>query len=165
MTLSLNEIIQLGAVVVTLLAALVTTTVAAVVSIRLARQQRLDTKRQFCFELQRQFDSPRMFQCRFTAWRMLENGDFNSIRTVGELFKSEKWTFEVSAVIHFFESLERYCGEGLVDEKLASQLFGRTFIMWYERLLKRLTVDERSEAYAPWVDAVRKLHTRCLAPA
>lgn len=44
-------------------------------------------------------------------------------------------------VLHFFESLEYYCEQKMIDQELAAKIFGRVYKMWYERLIKNMMID------------------------
>jgi hypothetical protein len=127
---------------------------------RLAAARSSEVRRSFCLHLQQQFDSPELFRCRYKAWQKLNNGDFKDPVKLSELLNGEHWTSEVSTTIHFFESLNRYCAEKLIDEELATKLFGRSYEMWWQGLLGRIEVDEAGEPYRAWLDGVRALHDR-----
>jgi hypothetical protein len=66
----------------------------------------------------------------------------------------------VSTVIHFFESLSRYCDEGLVDTRLAAKLFGRSYELWYQGLLGHLELDAEAQSSHDWFDGIRAFHKR-----
>lgn len=140
--------------------ALASTLIAAGLSIVLARRARRDAKRAFCFELLKHFDNPEMFRFRFQAWQKLKNGDFDDIKTVSELFASPHWCVEVSAVVHFFESLESYCEHDLVDVDLACKIFSRPYAMWYGNIIGKLVLDEASLPYANWHARLKSLNDR-----
>ena len=149
-----SDWIQPAGLFVTLIAAALSAYWASRSAYLLAQDRGREEKRQFCFELQTQFDSPQMFDCRYKAWQKLDKGDFASVTNVSQLLSSSHWTFEVSTVIHFFESLNRYCDEGLVDSELATKLFGRTYQLWYDRLLSHLAVDESALSYREWFSGI-----------
>jgi hypothetical protein len=127
---------------------------------RLAAARRGEEKRNFCLHLQQQFDSPEFFRCRYKAWEKLNRGDFEGPIKLSELLSGEHWTSEVSTTIHFFESLNRYCRENLIDEELAAKLFGRSYEMWWQGLLGRIEIDEAGEHYRDWLEGIQALHDR-----
>ncbi len=151
---------SVAAALVSLAGALAAALMAGNVSRSLAAERRRDERRTFCLHLQQQFDSPEFFRCRYEAWKKLNRGDFAGVRTLSDLLHGEHWTPEVSAVFHFFESLNRYCEEELIDAELAGKLFGRSYDMWFRGVLARIEVDPAAEGYRPWLDGVRALGTR-----
>ncbi len=144
---------------VSLLGAFITAAAASITSLRLARSQDRNEKRKLCLNLQQQFDSPAMFRHRYDAWKKIEMADLPHRITVRELF-DKHWDESVSAVVHFFESLEQYCGQNLIDEDLAVALLGRPYMLWNDKLLSRLAIDDSSRYYLPWVTGVRAFGKR-----
>jgi len=159
-TLRASDMIAIGAAVVSLAGAMIAAFMANGASKRLAFARSREERRHFCLHLQQQFDSPEFFQCRFKAWQKLNNGDFNPPIRLGELLHGEHWTPEVSTTIHFFESLNRYCDEDLIDEELATKLFGRSYEMWWRGLIGQIIVDEAGEPYRDWLHGIQALHGR-----
>ena len=158
--IGVSEVVAIGGALVSMAGALIAALIAAQTSQRLATARSREERRNFCLHLQQQFDSPEFFQCRYRAWQKLNDGDFNAPIKLSELLRSEHWTPEVSTTIHFFESLNRYCSEGLIDEELAAKLFGRTYAMWWQHLIGRIEVDEAGEPYRKWLEGVQALHAR-----
>ena len=159
-----SDLIAIGGAVVSLIGALATAIIAARSATSLATARSQEERRNFCLHLQQQFDSPEFFRCRYKAWQKLNSGDFKDPVKLSELLNSEHWTPEVSTTIHFFESLNHYCAENLIDEELAAKMFGRSYEMWWQGLLGRIEIDEAGESYRAWLDGVRALHDR-IAPA
>ncbi|MFB2121237.1 hypothetical protein [Parapedobacter sp. 2B3] len=158
--LTTGDKIQIIAQFVTLTAALIGAIIAARTSLKVLSIQRDDIKRNFCLELKKQLDLPEMFACRYEAWRKLDEGKFDSITTVHDLLHSTDYDNKVSIVLHFFESLEYYCERNMVDTELAYKLFGRVYKMWYDRLIKKLTLDEKSQSYTNWFNNLTSLGKR-----
>lgn len=144
---------------VSLFGALLTAAAATITSLRLAKSRERAEKRALCLNLQQQFDSPPMFKHRYQAWKTIEDANLPERLSVGDLFENY-WDESVSAVVHFFESLEQYCGEDLIDRDLAVALFGRPYQLWDDILLSRLEVDEGSQYYLPWLTGVRAFRER-----
>jgi hypothetical protein len=157
---TLGDYVQIVGLAVALAAAFISALLSSRTALLLAKDRGREERRQFCFHLQSQFDSPPMFECRYKAWTKLVKGDFDSIKTVSELLNSPHWTYEVSTVIHFFESLNRYCDEDLVDPCLAVKLFGRSYELWYQGVLARLTLDPAAESNRSWFYEIRAFHVR-----
>jgi hypothetical protein len=160
---SYADYFQMAGIFVTLLAAVLSAYWASRSAYLLAAQREKIEARQFCFELQRQFDSPEMFRSRYSAWQKLNSGSLAGIKNVSELLSSEHWTADVSTVIHFFESLSRYCDEGLVDGPIAAKLFGRSYDLWYQGLLGRLELDAAAATSHDWFEGIRAFHKRVQA--
>jgi hypothetical protein len=158
--LGTSDLIAIGAAVISMIGAIVAGIIAAGSAKRLAAVRSSEERRHFCLHLQQQFDSPELFRCRYKAWQKLNHGDFEGPVKLGALLNGEHWTPEVSTTIHFFESLNRYCEENLIDEELATKLFGRSYEMWWQGLLGRIEVDEAGQPYRAWLDSVRALHGR-----
>ncbi len=152
---NISDLIQIAGILVAMVAALASAYWSSRTAHRLADKGEKDNRRQFCLHLQSQFDSPQMFELRFNAWKQLSRGNFKGIVDVGTLHSSPHWTYEVSAVIHFFESLGSYCKEGLIDPVLAAQLFGRPYRLWESGLLNQLTTKGNLDPSHEWLERVR----------
>ncbi len=159
-TLRASDVIAIGGAVVSLAGALIAAFIANEASRRLAIARSKAERRHFCLHLQQQFDSPEFFRCRFKAWQKLNKGDFTKPMRLSELLHGDHWTPEVSTIIHFFESLNRYCDEDLIDEELATKLFGRSYEMWWHGLIGHIVVDQAGEQYRDWLGSVQALHSR-----
>ena len=142
-----------------LFGALVTAGIATLTSVLLARANTVSERRRLCFALQQQFDSPAMFHHRFEAWKTIEEAALPTELSVRDLFDNH-WDESISAVVHFFESLEQFCGQDLVDKDLAVTLFARPYTLWNDKLLARLQVDETSQYYLPWLTGIRAFGNR-----
>lgn len=138
---------------------LITAAIAALVAWRIFLGQRNDAKRQFCFELQRQFDSPEMFKCRYEAWRLLNSSAFIGVTTTDQLVAHANYTVQLSTVLHFFETLDHFADQGLIDVKLAGKMFNRTYQLWYEKLIKDLapSADQNLQI---WMASIKGLNAR-----
>jgi len=163
-----GDLITVFAAMISVGGAIVAARIAGATAKLLAAERSREEKRHFCLHLQQQFDSPEFFRCRFKAWQQLNHGDFDSPVKLSELLRGDHWTPELSTTFHFFESLNRYCREGLIDEPLATKLFGRSYEMWWNGLISRIEVDEAGLPYQQWLEEVKGLHARIVrvhAPA
>lgn len=158
--LDTSDQVAIAAAAVSLLAAVVAGFIAARSARSLAEARSAEERRAFCLHLQQQFDSPEMFRCRFKAWQQLRRGEFSGQVKLSELLNGESWTPELSLTLHFFESLDRYCAEALIDQSLAIKLFGRSYLMWWNGLLSRIEIDETGAQYTSWLAGVTAFQKR-----
>lgn len=144
-------------IILTLVGSLATAVLATRTSLRVLKTQRADIKKNLCLELKKHFDSPDIFKSRYAAWQKLHNKELENIKTVSELFQCGKYDNDISIVFHFFESLGSYCSEGMIDLVLAKKFFYRTYKMWYDGLISKLTIDDKSKDYESWLNNLKYL--------
>lgn len=148
-----NTTIALVAAVLSLIGAFATAVIATLTAVVLARSNERNEKRRLCLLLREEFDGAPMFHHRYEAWKSINAANLPAEVTISELFERH-WDEHVSAVVHFFESLEQFCGQGLIDPDLAVTLFARPYRLWHDLLLSRLRVDAKSEYYLPWLTRI-----------